>query len=349
VSERLDFDDLGPLIGAPPRTVGEAASPRQRSEAARLKTRKQALPDKPLATDRWRNLDVEATLVGKRVLHPPALPVESLESRLRISDGVLTLEPLKLGLAGGTALATIRIDGRAAPMRGTAEVRFDALQLGRLFPTVEAMKKARGVAHGRASLAGTGDSVKALLGSADGRVSVAVDHGTISNLVLELLGLDAGEAMLILATKKDREIPLHCAIADLGLAQGIATTNVLVLDTQDTVVIGAGVIDLRNEALDLTLHPRPKDQSILAARAPLHVRGPLRDPRVQPDAASLAARGLGAAALALVNPLLALLPFIETGPGKDSDCAHMVNAARDWSRAPPSPDGTAGKRKAQSR
>jgi uncharacterized protein involved in outer membrane biogenesis len=94
VSERLDFDDLGPLIGAPPRTVGEAASPRQRSEAARLKTRKQALPDKPLATDRWRNLDVEATLVGKRVLHPPALPVESLESRLRISDGVLTLEPL---------------------------------------------------------------------------------------------------------------------------------------------------------------------------------------------------------------------------------------------------------------
>jgi uncharacterized protein involved in outer membrane biogenesis len=195
------------------------------------------------------------------------------------------------------------------------------------------MKKSRGVAHGRAKLAATGDSVKALAGSADGRVSLAVDRGTISNLVLELLGLDAGEALLIFAAKGDREIPLHCAVADFGIENGVAATNVLVLDTADTIVIGSGVVDLRREALDLTLYPRPKDRSMLAARAPLHVRGQLRDPRVQPDAASLATRGLGAAALALVNPLLALLPFIETGPGKDSDCARLVAAARDWSRS----------------
>jgi AsmA family protein len=351
VSERLDFDDLGPLIGAPPRTVGESASPEQRREAARLKASRQALPDKPLAPGRWRNLDVEATLVGKRVLHPPALPVQALEAKLRIADGVLTLEPLQLKLAGGTAIATIRVDARAAPMRGTADVEFRALRLAELFPTVEAMKKARGVAHGRAKLAGSGDSVKALLGSADGRLSLALDRGAISNLVLEVLGLDAAEALLIFATKGDREIPLHCAVADLGFEKGIATTNVLVLDTADTIVVGAGVIDLRHETLDLTLYPRPKDKSVFAARAPLHVRGPLRNPRVQPDATSLAARGLGAAALALVNPLLALLPFIETGPGKDSDCARMVAAARDWSRPPPEARAapTTGGREVQSR
>lgn len=335
VSERLDFDDLGPLIGAPPRTVAEAASPQQQREAARLKASKQALPDKPLAAGRWRNLDVEATLVGRRVVHPPALPVDSLEAVLRITDGVLTLEPLKLGLAGGSAVATVRIDARVAPMRATADVEFRSLRLGRLFPTVEAMRKARGVAHGRARLAGTGDSVKALLGSADGRLSIAIDRGTISNLVLEVLGLDAGEAALIFATKGDRAIPLHCAVADFGFEKGIAATNVLVLDTPDTLVVGTGVIDLRNEAVDLTLYPRPKDKSVFAARSPLHVRGPLRNPRVQPDATALAARGLGAAALALVNPLLALLPFIETGPGKDSDCARLLSAARDWSRPPP--------------
>ncbi len=348
VSERLDFDDLGPLIGAPPRTVGETASPTQRREAARLKASKQALPDKPLAAGRWRNLDVDAVLVARRVLHPPALPVEALEASLRIADGVLTLEPLQLNLAGGTAVATIRLDARAAPMRATADVEFRALRLGQLFPTVDAMKKARGVAHGRAKLAGTGDSIKALLGSADGRLSLAVDRGTISNLVLEVIGLDAGEAALIFATKGDREIPLHCAVADLAFEKGIATTNVLVLDTPDTIVVGAGVIDLRNEALDLTLYPRPKDKSFFAARSPLHVRGPLRDPRVQPDATSIAARGLGAAALALVNPLLALLPFIETGPGEDSDCARMVAGARDWSR-PPAARAKTGDSEVQSR
>jgi AsmA family protein len=350
VSERLDFDDLGPLIGAPPRTVGENASAEQRREAARLKASRQALPDKPLAAGRWRGLDLEATLVAKRVLHPPTLPIEALEARLRIADGVLTLEPLELKLAGGTAVATIRVDARATPMRGTADVEFRALRLGQLFPTVEAMKKARGFAHGRAKLAGTGDSVKALLGSADGRLSLAIDRGTISNLVLELVGLDAGEAMLIFATRRDREIPLHCAVADFAFEKGIAATNVLVLDTPDTIVIGSGVVDLRNEALDLTLYPRPKDKSVLAARSPLHVRGPLRNPRVQPDASALAARGLGAAALALVNPLLALLPFVETGPGKESDCARMVAAARDWSRPPAEARGeTRDGREVQSR
>lgn len=349
VSERLDFDDLGPLIGAPPRTVGEAASPQQRREAARLKASKQALPDKPIAAGRWRNLDVEASLVGKRVLHPPALPVESLEARVRIAEGVLTLAPLKLGLAGGSAVATIRLDARGAPMRASADVEFHALQLNRLFPTVDAMKRARGVAHGRATLSGTGDSVKALLGGVDGRLSLAVDRGTISNLVLELLGLDAGESLLIFAAGGDREIPLRCAVADFSLERGVAATNVLVLDTSDTIVIGTGVVDLRNEALDLTLYPRPKDRSLLAARSPLHVRGPLRNPRVQPDATSLAARGLGAAALALVNPLLALLPFIETGPGKDSDCARLVHAARDWSRPPAEARAATGQPTVQSR
>jgi hypothetical protein len=52
---------------------------------------------------------------------------------------------------------------------------------------------------------------------------------------------------------------------------------------------------------------------------------------VRPDASALAARGIGAAVLALVNPLLALAPFIETGPGRDSDCAGLLEAANDGS------------------
>jgi uncharacterized protein involved in outer membrane biogenesis len=193
------------------------------------------------------------------------------------------------------------------------------------------MRDARGVAHGRARLTGSGASVAALLGSADGRISLAIDGGTISQRVLELVGLDLAESALLLATG-DREVPLRCAVADLGVRGGIATSDVLVLDTADTLVVGAGVVDLRRETLDLTVYPRPKDVSPLAARSPLHVRGPLRDPRVVPDAKSLAAKGVTAALLALVNPLLALAPFIETGPGRDSDCADLLSRAQAWSR-----------------
>jgi hypothetical protein len=58
---------------------------------------------------------------------------------------------------------------------------------------------------------------------------------------------------------------------------------------------------------------------------------------VTPDAASLAARGAAAALLGLVNPLLAVASFIETGPGKDSDCAEVLRRAKAWGDAPPPP------------
>jgi hypothetical protein len=338
VSEELDFDDLGPLIGAPPRTVrGETASPAQRREAQRMKEADRALPTKPFDPARLQRMDVDVRLLGRRVLHPPALPIESLETRLRITEGRLRLDPLRMRVAGGETSGTVELDAREQPLRGAVTLELRGLRLDRLFPTVDAMRKSRGLAHGRVNLTGRGDSIAGLLASADGRVSLAVDRGRISNLVLELLGLDAGEAVLLLAAG-DRDVALRCAVADLSVHDGVGTSNVLVLDTDDTLVVGAGAVSFGRERLDLTLYPQPKDRSVLAARAPLHVRGSLRDPQVVPDAKSLATRGITAALLALVNPLLALAPFIETGPGKDSDCAGLVARARSWrDRRTPAP------------
>jgi uncharacterized protein involved in outer membrane biogenesis len=274
---------------------------------------------------------VDFYLLGKQVLHPPALPVQALEATVQVRDGVLRIAPMRMRAAGGEIVGKVDLDGRTTPMRGRAELDFRRLALRELFPTVQAMRYARGIAHGRARLTGSGASVAALLGSADGRVSLAIDGGTISQRVLELVGLDLAESALLLATG-DREVALHCAVADLGVRGGVATSDVLVVDTADTLIVGAGVIDLRHERLDLTVYPRPKDVSPLAVRTPLHVRGPLRDPRVSPDAKALAAKGVTAVLLALVQPLLALAPFIETGPGRDSDCAGLLERAKTWSQ-----------------
>jgi uncharacterized protein involved in outer membrane biogenesis len=123
-------------------------------------------------------------------------------------------------------------------------------------------------------------------------------------------------------------VALRCAVIDLGVRKGIATSNALVVDTDDTLVIGAGAISFADERLDLTLYPQPKDRSVLAARVPLHIRGSFRDPDVFPDAKALAVRGAAAGLLALINPLLALASFIETGPGKDSNCGNLLAETR---------------------
>jgi AsmA protein len=67
-------------------------------------------------------------------------------------------------------------------------------------------------------------------------------------------------------------------------------------------------------------------------RSPIYVRGSFAHPTVEVDKAQVAGRAVGALVLAAINPLLALIPLIDAGPGKDSDCAQLVRDARAWSR-----------------
>ena len=113
--------------------------------------------------------------------------------------------------------------------------------------------------------------------------------------------------------------------------------SALVFDTEVTTLIGTGSIDLAHEQLDLTFNQKTKNTSPVALRSPIYVRGSFAQPKVEVDKGRVALRAAGALTLGLINPLLALLPLIDAGPGKDSDCAQLVREARVWPGAGKSP------------
>jgi AsmA protein len=98
----------------------------------------------------------------------------------------------------------------------------------------------------------------------------------------------------------------------------------LLLDTQVTTLLGSGTIDLGTETLDLTFSPKTKDTSPVALHSPIYVRGSFAHPTVAFDKTRVTARAAGAVVLGLINPLLALIPLVDAGPGKDSDCAVLL-------------------------
>ena len=126
---------------------------------------------------------------------------------------------------------------------------------------------------------------------------------------------------------KDKTVPIRCAYTDLTVADGVAKTRSLAFDTTDTVIVGSGTIDLRDEKLDLELKPRPKDISPISLRGPLEVTGTFKDPEFLPKPAPLAGRVAAAAALFAIAPPAALLALFETGPGKDRDCSDPTEPA----------------------
>jgi AsmA family protein len=164
-----------------------------------------------------------------------------------------------------------------------------------------------------------GNSAAQMLGSADGDIGLIMGPGQISNLLLEVAGLDIAESLKYLLDE-DKQIPLRCAYADFKVDDGVMSARALAFDTTDTVVHGEGKISLRDEALDLKLLPQPKDRSPFSARVPLKIGGSFKDPSFHPEAGPLMLRGAAAAALYSIAPPAALLAFIETGPGHDIDC-----------------------------
>jgi uncharacterized protein involved in outer membrane biogenesis len=185
-----------------------------------------------------------------------------------------------------------------------------------------------GTFGGRIELEGTGRSTAELLGAADGGAVIVMSGGKLSNLLLELVGIDIAEA-LGFVIGEDKPVAVRCAVADFKVTDGLLKTQTFVIDTTDTNVTGEGTINLKNEKMDLKLEAHPKDPSLLSARTPVTIGGSMADPKFGIDPKQAVARGAAAVVLgALLTPLAALLPMIELGLGEDSPCHKLITQAQ---------------------
>jgi uncharacterized protein involved in outer membrane biogenesis len=313
-SRKLDVADLGPLIGRDKRGASTAADAR-------------VLPTAAFRTERWPRMDADVALDARSLVRRDALPIDNLSTRLRLEGAVLRLNPLKFDVAGGTLAGAVRLDGRQAPIRAAADLKARKMSIARLFPALDLERASIGQINGDIELAGTGDTVAAMLGSADGDVAMVVDGGVISRLMMETVSLHLLE-MLHLKLTGDEAIRIRCGVADFGVKDGVMDARALVFDTDIVRIDGGGQIDLDKERLDLDIVPKSKKVSLVALRTPIRVRGSFASPEVDLDKGKLALRGLGALALGAINPALALVPLIEANTADDSECRKLIAEAK---------------------
>ncbi|MDR0183041.1 AsmA family protein [Lysobacter arvi] len=318
-SRRLDFDDLAGFVGGTPQTGrGETANAEQDADAAREDASARVLPQTPYDLTKLRAMDADVRLRATRI-NAPSLPLDDMDAHLLLEGGLLKLDPLNFGVAEGDIRSRIRMDARTDTIRTRADAQLAGLNLGKLLPKVELTQNAIGKISGQVGIEGTGNSIAAMLGSSDGNIAVGMGQGRISNLLMEMAGIDLAE-IIKFKLGGDKQIPVRCAFADFGVDDGLMTTRSLAFDTTDTILVGSGTVSLREEKLDLTIRPRPKDRSLLAFRTPLRVDGTFKKPGVRPDLAAVGLRGAIALTLGTITPPAALLATLELGPGEDSGC-----------------------------
>jgi uncharacterized protein involved in outer membrane biogenesis len=153
-----------------------------------------------------------------------------------------------------------------------------------------------------------------------------MNGGTISDLLLRLSNLDIGHALPILVGG-DKTVPVRCMVADFRAVNGDMRAETLVLDTANTNVTGEGNINFKDESLNLKLVAKPKDNSLVALRGPIRVKGSFNQPSVRPELIGPLGRAGTAAALGAVGGPLAVVPLIQLRSGKDADCDALIAGA----------------------
>jgi uncharacterized protein involved in outer membrane biogenesis len=328
VSRQLDLADLGPLIGSRPGSLEAAreAAPATSSSVAPTPAPARVLPARPFKTGHWDSVDAEVTLKAGSI-RADDLPLEDLVTHLSLRDSVLTLDALNFSVAGGHLSGMISLDGRKDPIQAQAKIRARKILIAKLFPKVELSKTSIGQINGEFDLSGNGNSVGRMLATSSGKVGLVVKRGEISQLMMEKAGLHLWE-ILGLKMTGDRLVKVRCGVANFDVREGKMIADALVFDTEVTTLVGSGSIDLGQETLDLKLFQKTKNTSPLALQSPIYIRGSFARPEYGIDKGPVASRVIGAIALAMVNPLLVLIPLIDAGPGEDSDCRQLIRDAQ---------------------
>jgi len=123
----------------------------------------------------------------------------------------------------------------------------------------------------------------------------------------------------------DKDIVINCGGMAFDVKDGQGKSSLFVVDTEQTQVLGSGTFDLEHERFDMTIAPKPKEAGLLSLRTPVRVYGTFKQPQFEIEKGPLVARAGAMAALAVVNPLAALVPLIETGPGENTNCGAIEN------------------------
>ena len=326
---RLSLADLGPAVGT--TSITSTADPLASVPAATqavVKGPGRVLPARPFDLAALRVMNANVLIdIAEVDLNTTALePLRPLRAHLQLTGGVLSLGKLDARTAEGRLSGRLGLDGRGTQALWDADLRWNDVRLERWIRQArggDAPPYVSGRLNGRATLKGEGRSTAEILAGLNGRVRTELIGGAVSHLVVEAAGIDFAQALGVLV-QKDDALPLGCAVADLDVAAGALRPRVMVIDTTDSAVWIDGSLSLAAESLDLRAVISPKDFSPLTLRAPVHVRGSFADPEVSLDKAKLGGQVAASVLLALLNPLAALIPLIDTG---DSDIARGHAAA----------------------
>ncbi|WP_141733429.1 AsmA family protein [Oligoflexus tunisiensis] len=259
--------------------------------------------------------------------------IHAWDVTVKLDNGHLRVEPMTFAVASGKVGGHIRVDGRKLPLDVSIEMGAKRVDLTTLFAPVakeipvfdlKPSEMAHGRLTGQLDLTMTGKTPMELAKSVKGPIELAIEDGALSGTVIEAFGIDVSQTISNWI-KKHPLYEIQCALTAFQAGGGVIKTKTFLISTKDTSIIGKGEVNLVGNKVDFVLEAHPHDFSVGSLRSPIEIKGPLNDIEVSLERDELLTRsGLAVALGALVNPIAALVPLIETGLDEKGKCRGVV-------------------------
>ncbi|NIR29841.1 MAG: AsmA family protein [Gammaproteobacteria bacterium] len=324
------------LVSALRSTYGARRAPNADASASRARL----FSERPLHLGLPQSVQLSLVLHA-RTLVTPRLALRDVAANARLVDGVLTVDPLQARMAGGSMEGGFVLDTRRANPGLSADMVARELDVGELLRVLASSDVLEGKADLALSLRGSGDSVADIAGGLDGHVRVLVEEGRAQVAAMDTFVGGFTRLIGMLFARHSERGTVNCLAGEFQLENGIARSTLLLADTDSSTLHGKGTIDLRNEALDLVVSPKPKTAT-LSLVVPVKIEGTLADPTFTPSKLAAARKLGGIVAAAVFFPPAVAAALVELG-GETNACLRLaddrqVDSEREDDPLPPSYD-----------
>jgi uncharacterized protein involved in outer membrane biogenesis len=272
----------------------------------------------------------------------PRFAVENLDFGSVLRDGALKVKPASFGVGGGAGEIQLAIHRQDQGAAVSLVARLKEVQVGPMLDELGYERNLEASLDADMKLAGSGDSLAALMGGLKGHVHLVMGDGKIAMKYLRALDSDLQATVLRLINPFQKQTAFtnfNCFVNRAEMHDGTARVRLL-LDTEETTIVAAGDVDLKTDQLDIGIKPSPKSGYGLKGVArvtlgfnelakPLKLGGTLASPSlaIDPAQATLAiGKALGGFALFGPFGIVTALADVKLG-GKDA-CLKAIERAQ---------------------
>jgi hypothetical protein len=271
----------------------------------------------PLPLDIFSLVDADISLNAKNIRSRDA-NFEFGKLKLALENGDLKIDTLK------ATYRQARISGKfhlypESPPRVEADFLVQDFDLGGLLRELRLSEEVQSHLDIAVDVSSRGASAHDLMAGMDGSIGAVMGKGYLTHY-LDLLSVGLTQKVLHFWGHHERGGEIKCAVVQFDIDHGLAASRAFVFNTEAGVLTGEGDINLDTEQVNFLLVPKPRYPSLFDFWTKLRVSGPLMDPKVRPDTASVLSKAARALSALVIGPLGLLAPFVSLGADKAHPC-----------------------------